>query len=344
MLNKVIKRTGINKFTGSKQNESVIALYDTSVMSLNVGDEIINRSIYEQIAPIFAEQQFIKASTHDGTSSIGIHYFNEAAERLLCGSNILTGEFFKSGQWNVGPLDVIRMKKLITLGVGWVDYQKNTSLYSKLAYRHLLSSERIHSVRDEYTKEKLEEIGIKNVLNTACATMWKLTPDHCSKIKSQKSNKVVFTITDYRQDKLNDEVMIDILCDNYEEVYLWLQGRGDFEYFQSLSLKNNKQKIVIIPPQLDLYDDLLSKKEIDFVGTRLHAGIRSLQYLNRSIIIGIDNRAKEKQKDFNINMIEKNNISSELEIMINSEFSTDITIPLTEINEWKSQFKGKDAI
>ncbi len=338
MLNKIIKRTGINKFTGSKNNQSVIALYDTSVMSLNVGDEIINRSIYEQIAPIFSEQQFIKASTHDGTSSIGIHYFNEAAERILCGSNILTGSFFSSAQWNVGPIDVLRMKKITTLGVGWVDYQSKISLYTQLSYRYLLDSNRYHSVRDEYTKKKLQEIGIDNVLNTACPTMWKLTPEHCKRIRKHKASKVVFTITDYRQDPKNDKIMIDILCDNYKEVYLWLQGRGDSKYFSSLQLENNKNKIKIIPPQLDLFDQILDEQEVDFVGTRLHAGIRSLQYGNRTIIVGIDNRAKEKKKDFNINVIERENVEKELSEVINSEFATEIIIPIKEIELWKSQF------
>lgn len=336
MLNKIIKRTGINRFTGAKEDESVIALYDTSVMSLNVGDEIINRSIYDQIKTIFNRQQFIRASTHDGTSSIGIHYFNEASERILCGSNIMTGKFFMSGQWNVGPLDVVRMKKITTLGVGWVDYQENISLYSKIAYQHLLDSNRLHSVRDEYTKKKFNELGISNVLNTSCATMWKLTPEHCEQINSKKANSVVFTLTDYRQDSVNDEVMIKILIRNYKNVYFWLQGRGDMDYFNSLNV--DKDLVKILPPQLDAFDAILSTDDIDFVGTRLHAGIRSLQLSNRTIIIGIDNRSIEKKKDFNITVIDRDSVENELEDTINSNLKTEVSIPLNAINEWKSQF------
>jgi polysaccharide pyruvyl transferase WcaK-like protein len=306
-------------------------------MSLNVGDEIINRSIYNELSAIFNDKQFIRASTHDGTSSIGIHYFNEASERILCGSNIMSGRMLISGQWNIGPIDIIRMKKLTTLGVGWVDYESKISPYSNWAYNYLLDESRLHSVRDEYTKNKFLDMGIKNVLNTSCATMWKLTPEHCDKIKHSKSDKVVFTITDYRKDALNDSHMIKILCNNYKKVYLWLQGRGDFEYFNSLNI--DKNRIEILPPQLDVFDSLLNEGNIDFIGTRLHAGIRSLQFFNRTIIIGIDNRAKEKQKDFNINMIEREKVSVELEKMINSTFKTEVVIPLNAINEWKMQFK-----
>ncbi|ADT85358.1 polysaccharide pyruvyl transferase family protein [Vibrio furnissii] len=337
MLNKIIKRTGINKFTGATENSSMVALYDTSVMSLNVGDEIINRSIYEQLQPIFSTHQFIKASTHDGTSSIGIHYFNEASERILCGSNIMTGSFFISGQWNVGPLDVLRMKKLTTIGVGWVDYQSKPSTYSRWAYKYLLDDNRLHSVRDEYTKTKLEEIGIKNVINTSCATMWKLTPEHCSKIKKNKSDSVVFTLTDYRQDKEYDELMINILIASYKRVYFWLQGSRDKDYFNSLNI--DKNKIEVIAPQLDAFDSLLLSNSMDFIGTRLHAGIRALQHSNRTIIVGVDNRALEKKKDFNINVIDRKNIGEELLDVIHSSFDTEIQIPLNSISEWKNQFK-----
>ena len=50
-------------------------------------------------------------------------------------------------------------------------------------------------------------------------------------------------------------------------------------------------------PTLEAFDNLLeSEIDLDYIGTRLHAGIRAIQKKRRSIIIGVDNRALEMQK------------------------------------------------
>lgn len=336
MKEKIVKRLGLNKFTSEHVYNGVVGLYDTSIATMNVGDEIINSSIYNELIELFSQDQFIRVSTHDGVSSIGIHRMNLAKTRFLCGSNIMTGRMFSSAQWNVSPIDIIRMKSMITVGVGWVDYQDNISKYSQLAYKYLLSKDHIHSVRDEYTKLKFNSMGIYNVLNTACATMWKLTPEHCEQISNYKAKSVVFTITDYRESASEDQFMISTLIKNYKKVYFWVQGSMDMSYFKSLDIEH--EKVIIIPPQLQKFDNLLKSGDIDFVGTRLHAGIRSLQHKNRTIIIGVDNRAKEKEKDFNVKVIDRNNIKSRLDDEINGNWNTEIMIPIKEINTWKEQF------
>ena len=53
---------------------------------------------------------------------------------------------------------------------------------------------------DEYTKKKLESMGIRNVINTGCATLWQLTPDFCAGIPSHSASEAVTTLTDYRRD------------------------------------------------------------------------------------------------------------------------------------------------
>ena len=58
------------------------------------------------------------------------------------------------------------------------------------------------------------------------------------------------------------------------------------------------------------YDSFLENtKNIDYVGTRLHGGMRALQHEKRTIILGIDNRAIELNKDYNIPVIEQKNLS-----------------------------------
>ena len=78
-------------------------------------------------------------------------------------------------------------------------------------------------------------------------------------------------------------------------------------YFKTLKKTN---EIEIINPHLSDYDNFLKKHEVDFIGTRLHGGIRALQHKRRSIIIGIDNRATELNRDFNLPVVNQENISN----------------------------------
>lgn len=330
-------RLGLNKYFNDQVNKALIAVFDTSISSLNVGDEIINASAIEFLEEAFSRHQLIKFSTHAGISSIGIYRANLCQHRIVCGSNLLSGTIFKTGQWNLSLLDVFRLKKHILMGVGWINYNSEISYLSKLAYHQLLSKKYIHSVRDDYTKNKLNELGVTNVINTGCPTTWKLDSEHCAKIPKEKAKKVVFTLTDYAKDQVNDKILIEALLKNYEEVYFWIQGSTDFEYFNELGYINSK--INIIPPQLSKYDAVLSNNDIDFIGTRLHAGIRALQKKRRTFIIAVDNRATEKAKDFNLPVIERHELKISINDLINSEYVCNIKINKVAIDEWLSQFR-----
>ena len=83
---------------------------------------------------------------------------------------------------------------------------------------------------------------------------------------------------------------------------------------------------------------LENEESIDFVGTRLHAGVRALQNRRRTIILGIDNRAFEKAKDFNLTVCPRDDLDK-LNELINSNLQTQINLPNENIARWKSQFK-----
>ena len=79
-------------------------------------------------------------------------------------------------------------------------------------------------------------------------------------------------------------------------------------------------------------------KDVDYVGTRLHAGIRALSKGHRTIVISIDNRAKNIGKDTGLPTIEREDIEVLLQDKINSEFATNIHMPINNIKQWKKQF------
>lgn len=333
-----IKFLGLNKIFGySKESEDIISYFDTSISSLNVGDEIINDSGKKIVNNIFEKQQILISNTHNGISGKIICDVNDTNKRIVCGTNLLDSNLSRGlGCWNIGWLDALRIKPLILMGVGWSAYSRKPSLLNRLFYRTLFKNDVIHSVRDEYTKKMLMTTGVLNVINTGCPTTWEFTREFCKDIPRTKSNTVVFTLTDYSVDIENDLALIKILLKLYDHVYFWPQGSGDFEYFQSLGVSDVK----IIPPKLNAYDEFLNN-ETDFVGTRLHGGIRALQRKRRTLIISIDNRAREKAKDINLPILERSNIKGELESLLMSDFSTDIRIDTEAINKWKSQFNNK---
>ena len=90
---------------------------------------------------------------------------------------------------------------------------------------------------------------------------------------------------------------------------------------------------------LSAFDEALSQNDVDYVGTRLHGGIRALQHGRRTLIVSIDNRAREKQRDFNIPAIERDDIG-QLEDWICGSQATKICIPTQEIQRFLEQFKS----
>ncbi|SDK97122.1 polysaccharide pyruvyl transferase family protein [Halanaerobium congolense] len=313
-----------------------ILLHDPGISTMNLGDKIISKSAKNELNMILGKSFAIEISTHLPKSYYYMRHFKNFDYKFVLGSNLLKSTFFGfKRQWDI----TWRLSKYtgpsILMGVGWWQYGNKPNFYTKLLLKSLLSSEYLHSVRDDYTSRMLKKIGINNVINTSCPTMWNLTKDHCKQIKKNKSDKVVFTLTNYNKDMQKDLKLVKILKKNYREIYFWPQGLLDYEYLTELNV--NIDNVMILDPSIKAFDGVLNEENIDYVGTRLHGGIRSLQYKNRTIIISIDNRAKEKSRSFNIPIIERNNIDT-LYSLINSSIITDINIPISNIKKWKNQF------
>jgi polysaccharide pyruvyl transferase WcaK-like protein len=178
-------------------------------------------------------------------------------------------------------------------------------------------------------------IGIENVVNTSCPTVWSLNKSHCKNISTKKNQKVVCTLTDYHQNPKSDTLFLLMMLKKYEHCYLWLQGAGDREYFDSLNLPAGSFELV--PPKLSAYDHLLSNKEVDYIGTRLHAGIRAMQRGQRTLVLGIDNRALEIGKNIGLNVCDRTDTEAISRFCCGGEESL-LKIPQQEIELWKRQF------
>lgn len=321
-----------------------VLLFDTSVATLNMGDEIIMESIKKNMRAFFNDKYIITFPTHTPTFKQYqnilkpnlIAKYSSADYKFVCGTNLLyTNMLRPTPGWNINLFNTRIQKNAVLLGVGCGINSKKTTFYSKILYKKTLSNIYIHSTRDEKTKNMLEEMGIKAV-NTGCPTLWGLTDEHCEKIPKEKSLNAIFTLTsyEYARDVEKDKKMIQVIKKNYTNVYFWPQCIDDFEYLKELGEDHG---VNILAPNLQGYKEIL-ETDVDYIGSRLHGGIFALQYARRTIILAIDNRASEMKKTYTIPCIERSEIDK-LDSIINSNFSTKIQgLDFDKINKWISQF------
>lgn len=321
-----------------KKDTGTIVRFDPSKSTDNLGDYIIVRYCSNILNELFTDHLFVDISVHKQPTQEDEFKLRKTKYSFVCGTNLLTSHIEQWWNWRLpdGLRRKLKYRNVILLGVGWKNYEEECSDYSRMIYRCILNPSILHSVRDSYTEKKLKAAGIKNVINTGCPTMWRLTPEFCASIPHSKAKNVITTVTDYRQDAEHDNQMLDILSRNYETVYLWIQGRSDEEYIQSLRLPTNLQ---LIPASLDAYEGCLTKGDVDYVGTRLHAGIFALNHHIRSVIVAVDNRATEMARDTNLMVVQRKDIARELEKWIVSSWETKIKIKQDNINLFKEQFK-----
>jgi polysaccharide pyruvyl transferase WcaK-like protein len=349
-------------------NEDIVYLINflPNIGSTNLGDYIIVDAIEKVLYNFFKKNNvsnvyIINIATHQPLSKKNKKIIKKLESeknvkliKIVSGTNLFHlyyTPFSNLNLWNVGIFDIKYIKNVVLFGVGTslMDYQQIPpykkkiydlmNIYSRYFWKRVLNKNKIHIVRDSKSVDILKSLGLRGI-NLGCPTLWTLTDKHCQMIPKKKSDMVVTTLTDYSKDPLNDYKLIKILTECYDKVFIWPQGTEDYMYAQYLLKKLDnfsKSKIHYISPTLKSYDEFLSKNNVDYIGTRLHAGIRALQYQKRTIIISIDNRAKSFNKDFNIPVVDRNKIDI-LKEKIFSSFRIKLILPSEEeINYYLKQ-------
>ncbi len=324
----------------AEQHHQIIN-FNTSFGTKNIGDYIIVDSVFREMDFLFKDKFVLNLPTHTPVAlprqTISISPLSKSCNtnvlKFIDGTNIIKKSLFRPWpDWNISFFTKKPYKNAILIGAGLGGSFTKVGPYTKYMYKTILSKKYIHSTRDEQTKKFLESLGLR-AINTGCATMWGLTKEHCKKIKETKSDKVVFTITDYDKNPELDSKMIEILRCNYKKIFFFAQGIGDLDYLNTISKNKDIETIY----NLEQYKQLLESSNIDYIGTRLHAGLYALQKYARTIIVIIDNRARDINADYDLPSIERNNIA-ELEQMINNNIKPEIKINTENINAWKKQF------
>lgn len=313
---------------------TTVLIFDTSVASKNLGDSIILDAILLHLKGLFPYARFLTTPTHEKISRLSYRLNKNADYSFVAGTNLLSSNMNSYNQWRINLIDSCFLEDVVLMGVGWWQYQRDPNWYTRRLYKRVLNRSLMHSVRDSYALDKLWAAGFRNVVNTGCPTTWNLTREFCRQVPTCKASNVVFTLTDYNRDTDSDRQLLKLLTRSYEDVFFWPQGTGDADYLKALNIDGIKY----LKPSLEAYDELLaSHLSLDYIGTRLHAGIRAVQHKRRSVILAVDNRAIEKQKDTNLPVVERGDISA-LHDAVYSEWATEIQIKYDAIASWKAQF------
>lgn len=310
-----------------------IVILDTWVNDTNQGNKIIMEAVGGVLRSMFPHDIIYHVPALEYIDA-GQDLVKTADYIFLGGTNVLSSNMNRTSEWRLRLRDVLWLGNVVLLGVGWWQYQKKRpNLYTRVLLNQILSTGLYHSVRDSYTANKLRSMGF-SVLNTGCPTIWCLTESECAKIPQTKGRDVILTFTEYNKNANSDKLLYQILKRNYRRVYFWPQQFGDYNYAKMIC----GNELAFIDPSLEALDNFLENEDIDYCGTRLHAGIRALQHNRRAMIIGVDNRGIEMKEDFNLPVISRALIATNLEQMITSNWSTKIDLDTQAIASWKEQF------
>lgn len=329
-------RVALNGYDVSVANDSHVLL-DTAMGSDNSGDHVIMDACGDIASELFPGE----------VAHVATHYYSEELEllsprsvKLLCGTNILYTHMADQKQWALAR-KLRNNLNVCLFGVGMSDIGVDDHIdgYTRCFYQTVLSRDCLHSVRDGLTKRRLEEAGIDNVVNTACPTMWSLTPQRQAEISTTRSDTVVTSITDYCFDPVLDSLMLETLKGLYKNVVVWVQGSHDIDWCLEKIVELSEFRF--IGPNIEELNKAISTEDFDYIGTRLHAGIRCLNGLHRSLIVSIDNRARQIGLDTGLPVVERRKgFEKEIAAWVESPAKTEIELPWQEINRWKAQFSS----
>ncbi|AWG01414.1 polysaccharide pyruvyl transferase family protein [Clavibacter michiganensis subsp. insidiosus] len=302
-------------------------LLDPSISSANIGDQIIRENVLRALDGVVPITGSLPTQTRLTRSQRRTAADAELA--IVGGTNLLSSNMPWYRQWKLDPIVARSLKhKVVLLGVGWWQYQDEPNRYTTHMLWEVLSPDLVHSVRDEYTKVRLERMGFQ-VVNTACPTMWGL--DRHNGVASARPAQAILTLTDYNRDVAEDEWLIALAAEHYARVVIWPQSIRDAAYARTLT-----GDFTIAEPTLAAYDALLAVGDSDYIGTRLHGGVRALETGAWGVIVAVDNRALEISRDTGLPVHARGEREA-IRATVERRAPLDVRLPYDEIHAWKAQ-------
>jgi polysaccharide pyruvyl transferase WcaK-like protein len=306
--------------------------------SSNLGDLVIREAVEREIHSLLGKVELIRLSTHETPHSDLRRELRRSHLTLVGGSNILSSEMDKYRQWAISIRHAPSVRKAVLLGAGWWKYQDRPNIYTRIFLRLLLGRNCLHSTRDAYSKRHLESIGWRNVVNTGCPSIWPLHDKSESSFPLQKARAVLVTLTDFERNPATDQALLDLVAREYEEVFLFPQGKFDLEYLSELRVPGS----ILSRDFEQLRRFLKETPSLDYLGTRLHGGIFALSHGRRSLILEVDNRAREMGADWGLPTVPRDDLER-IRAWIRQTLPFRISLDLDAIGKWRAQFRSLAA-
>lgn len=316
----------------------VLGIFNPAEGGFNLGDEIILDAVTALLRDLAPNAYLATMSLHQPLTDKQRNKLKQAHGIVVAGTNMLDGRYKIRGnnRWPVSFYDARKLPKTILIGAGWTSYGSYPNFLGKRLYGKILHSTALHALRDGYTVDMMQRCGVTNVLNTSCPSLWRLTPEHLAEVPPRKADDAIFTLTDYSKSPEDDSLLIEVLKQNYRTLYFWPQGAWDLAYLDQLGYSSS---VELVPATLADYDHLLrNHRSLDYVGTRLHGGLRALQHKKRTVTIAIDNRAAEISRDILLPVLDRTEIRNQLAQMIHGPIQYRLDIPYENIEIWKRDF------
>jgi polysaccharide pyruvyl transferase WcaK-like protein len=310
----------------------MIVVVDPGAATTNLGDKIISAAIErELITPLAAAGLEVKrVPMHGQLTDDQRDLIVGADDVIVSGTNLLSDHmrFRRSWQWDRSEIE-LTTGKLTMFGVGWWQYQRTGIDPLSARWLRRLSGTHSWAVRDTYSAARLERAGVR-ADHTTCPTLWSC---ELQRLPGQES-RVVVTLTDYNQERAADEQLVRILGDRFDEVAYWPQGPGDAKYLASLDGVAPEQ---ILEPTLMAFDNALLAGETAYVGLRLHGGIRAIQLGVPSLVLSVDNRAREISRS--VGLVAPSRFAlTDIKRDIRSGREQALAIPAARIEEWVAEW------
>ncbi|MBJ7323347.1 MAG: polysaccharide pyruvyl transferase family protein [Rhodococcus sp.] len=305
-----------------------IGMLDTSLDSTNDGDEIIVDAVLNNFPLLEKVQRF---PTHRRLRKEELAQAEKCEVLVLTGTNILRSKIRRDRQWPMGIAEYRAFRgRVVMVGVGWRRYEHNPNSFNRHIIENLLNPDIAVSARDEYTNRKLGQIGVTSE-NTGCPTMWNL-PDKLPPLGN--SEECVFTLTDYNPAKETDEAILRDLSQRYRSIKIWPQSSKDLRDINRMRLPANA---TVADRGTRSLNSIVRGR--DYVGTRLHAGIRAAQLGSAVLVVAVDNRGLEIGRDTGLPVVERNLGLANFQGAYRSatESPSAIVVPRHAVQRWRSE-------
>lgn len=307
-----------------------------------MGDQIIEDEIINQLRLVFGPTLLIdKLSTHIRLGPAERRRVDHSDLVIVGGSNLLSSYMDGYFQWDLTLANAIRVRRAVLMGCGWWRDQGTANRYTRILLASVLDWRYRHSVRDSQAKAQLQAINPGSIqlirpINTGCPTMWSLLDQHRITQRTSKADVVITMLTDYDRNPGADSALLNALNKHYTTVAFWPQGSNDLSYARELGFSGT-----VIDRSLAALDQFLGDHPLlDYVGTRLHGGIRCLKAGARCLILTIDNRARTIAEDTGLPTALRGDHTA-LQRWIAGAPTPELKLPADAIRIWKSQFRNR---